>query len=254
LPSISFSSGLTTLDNYAFGDCSSLKTISLPTSLTTLGTYVFTNCSSLDSINLYSTGVTNIQSSTFSTCVMLRKVILPSGLTTLGSFAFSYCYSLHRVDIPSSVTSIGYSCFGNCYSLQLIKYTGTISTSAVGLSMLTFTEKMDTLNWSNYKCSSFGFYGGTGKTNALGANGNLANDSIPIRINWSGSSWASSTAPQLDLTYNSMTAAQMTAICRLLPTVGGAGSNAKTVNFTGNPGVATIDHTAATANGWLVTH
>ena len=64
------SEGVTTIGEWAFYNCTSLKSIDLPNSLTTIGDDAFSYCTSLESIEL------------------------PDSLTTIGDGAFSLCTSL----------------------------------------------------------------------------------------------------------------------------------------------------------------
>jgi hypothetical protein len=138
-------------------------------------------------------------------------------------------------------------------SLNNVTYTGT-ETSAEdhGTNMFYQCEQLDTLKMAGLKTQRFAFYGQAGYLNKLGSVGNLAGDSIPIRLNWAASTFASGTSPQLNLSYCSMTELQLRAILNSLPVVVG-----KTVVITGNSGSASIttqDKAKAIANGWTVTN
>jgi hypothetical protein len=135
--------------------------------------------------------------------------------------------------------------------LHQVIYTGT-ETSAEdhGSDFMYQCEQLDTLKMAGLKTQRFAFYGQTGKLNKLGSVGNLHNDSIPVRINWAASTFANASAPQLDLSYCSMTRLQMRAILNCLPTVVG-----KQVKLSGNPGYAsltTADKANAVLNGWTI--
>ena len=111
-------------------------------------------------------------------------------------------------------------------------------------------EQLDTVSMKGVKSQRFACYGGSGKLNKLGGIGNLANDSIPIRLNWAASTFANATSPQLNLSYCKMTELQIRAILNCLPTVVG-----KTVTFVGCTGAAaltTADKANAVLHGWTV--
>ena len=92
--------------------------------VTSIGDYAFALCDSLRSIDIPD-GVTTIGHYAFGTCTNLTSVTIGSGVTTIGSFAFSSCSSLRSIVIPDSVTTIGQSAFYGCASLTDIYYTGT---------------------------------------------------------------------------------------------------------------------------------
>ena len=115
LEEVTISEGITTIGDFAFVECTNLKSIKLPESLTSLGDQTFINCSSLISINIPSkitkfgfsgfmfqeTGfseftipenVKNIPGSTFRICKNLSKVIVYSDDIKYGDTnVFEYC-------------------------------------------------------------------------------------------------------------------------------------------------------------------
>lgn len=82
--------------DFAFQECSGLKSVTFPSSLTTIGSCAFHLCSGLKSITF------------------------PSSLTTIGSSAFWVCSQLESVFIPSSVEAIIGNPFPTCDSLAVI--------------------------------------------------------------------------------------------------------------------------------------
>ena len=139
---IRLGSGITSIGNSAFYNCSSLASVTIPSSVTSIGGSVFYGCSSLASItipssstsigsgtfqNCYSlanvtipSGVTSIGGSVFQNCYSLTSITIPSGVTSIGAYAFYYCHSIASITIPSSVTSIGDYAFASCYSITSI--------------------------------------------------------------------------------------------------------------------------------------
>jgi hypothetical protein len=77
LKTITFSSNsrLTSLNNYAFMDCSSLTTITLPNSLNSISMGIFKDCTSLVSIGL-PTGIISIMYNAFEGCTSLTTIII----------------------------------------------------------------------------------------------------------------------------------------------------------------------------------
>jgi hypothetical protein len=87
---------VTSIGNYAFGECESLKNIEIPNSVTSIGYFAFCGCYSL------------------------KNIEIPNSITSIGYFAFSWCRSLKSIEIPNSVTSIGYYAFYGCGKLKSI--------------------------------------------------------------------------------------------------------------------------------------
>lgn len=64
LTSVEIESGISTIPNYAFMDCSKLKNVVLPSGITTIGDDAFFNCTKLETINIPAT-VTQIKTEAF---------------------------------------------------------------------------------------------------------------------------------------------------------------------------------------------
>ena len=86
-------SGVSTIGNYNFYNCSKLKVIELPEGLTTIKLGAFRNAG-------------------------LKEVKLPQSLTTINTSAFNGCRSLTSITIPSKVTTIATEVFTNCTVLK----------------------------------------------------------------------------------------------------------------------------------------
>ena len=108
-----------TLDNYGL-----LTSASIKSGVTTIGDSAFYNCSSLSSVTI-SNSVTSIGDSAFYFCSSLSSVTIPDSVTTIGDSAFRYCSNLTNVTIPNSVTSIGNSAFRYCHNLTSITVNST---------------------------------------------------------------------------------------------------------------------------------
>ena len=87
---------VTSIADYAFSSCISLKSVTIPDSITTIGKYAFNSTS-------------------------LKSIEIPNKVTTIGQCAFSYSSALESITIPSSVTSIGDYAFVNCPALKTMK-------------------------------------------------------------------------------------------------------------------------------------
>ena len=126
LTSVDIPSGVTNIGTQAFQGCTSLASIDIPSTVTSIGISAFNSCTSLASISIPS-GVTNIANQMFYGCTSLTSVDIPSGVTNIGTQAFQGCIALTSVDIPSGVTNIGNQAFLNCYSLSSVDIPSSVT-------------------------------------------------------------------------------------------------------------------------------
>lgn len=146
ISSATLSSGITSVGDNAFCDCSGLLLVDLPDTLTTIGYSAFNNsgltrvdipasvteigecafyyCENLAKVTIPE-GVTAIRKSAFCGCSNLTSVIIPSTVTTISASTFFYCGSLTKVTIPASVTGIATNAFQNCSNLSTVYYGGS---------------------------------------------------------------------------------------------------------------------------------
>lgn len=106
-------SGVTSIGNYAFYNCSSLTSVTIPNSVTSIGDFSFYNCRSLTGATIPD-GVTSIGKYAFYWCSSLTSVTIPNSVTSIGDYAFPYCSKLTSVTLGNSVTSIGNGAFRAC--------------------------------------------------------------------------------------------------------------------------------------------
>ena len=112
---------MTKIDELAFCDCSSLKSISIPEGVTTIEGQTFMGCSSLENIKIFGS-VTSIGANAFSGCSSLESIEIPGYVTTIGNSAFEGCSSLEHVTIRNRVTSIGANAFSDCNLKKVYMY------------------------------------------------------------------------------------------------------------------------------------
>lgn len=93
---IAFETGsqVTTINPYAFYNCTTITSVALPESVTEIGSYAFYGCTFMKSIS----GMNNV--------------------TTLGDYAFKSCNKLDEISLDK-VTGFGSNVFDNCRSLTL---------------------------------------------------------------------------------------------------------------------------------------
>ena len=99
-------SKITTIGQYAFKDCTSLRKIVLPASITKIATGAFSGCTSLTEIVFATDSTASIilESEAFKGCTALKKIMLPGNITEWGDGAFAGCTSL--VDIYMGDTEV----------------------------------------------------------------------------------------------------------------------------------------------------
>ncbi|MBQ8658987.1 MAG: leucine-rich repeat protein [Clostridia bacterium] len=146
---------VTSIENSAFSQCSSLTSITIPNSVTSIGNDAFGFEGRTEPIDVYITdmvawcniafdgifanplwrdgnlhlnnqivkelkipnSVTTIGNYAFNGCDSLMSITIPNSVTSIGNSAFKACDKLTSITIPNSVTSIGKEAFFGCYSL-----------------------------------------------------------------------------------------------------------------------------------------
>jgi len=154
IKSVEIKSGVTSIGNWSFMECSnlvnviipddvnnigmgafykciSLPAITIPDSVVKIGIKLFEECNNLSDVKL-SNQLTTIPMRMFYNCFSLSEIKLPESVTTIGESAFMYCTSLSKVDLPANVTSIGGSAFGFCDILTNITVPDTVTSIGAG--------------------------------------------------------------------------------------------------------------------------
>ena len=151
--------GVTSIGDYAFSNCSSLKQVTIPQSVTSIGAGAFYKCKGLTQVTIPQ-GVTSIGGSVFSGCTNLTQVTIPQGVTRIGGSAFFNCTNLTQVTIPEGVTSIEGSTFYNCTNLTQVTIPEGVTSigdsaffQCYDLTEATLPDSMESIgNSAFYKC------------------------------------------------------------------------------------------------------
>ena len=110
---------VTTIGNYAFGNCIGLTSITIPNSVISIDCAAFQGCSNLSSV-IIGEYVESIGKSAFEYCSSLTSVVIPNNVKTMGEYAFRECSSLSSVIIGDGVKNIERLTFLFCTNLSTV--------------------------------------------------------------------------------------------------------------------------------------
>ena len=127
-------SGVVSIGDCAFYECTSLTSVYIPEGVTTIEDYAFEYCTSLTSIHIPE-GVTSIEWGVFEYCSSLTSIHIPKGVTSIKPWTFAGCTSLTSIDIPEGVTKIETNALIGCISLKSIS---SFSTTTPTLGSIVF--------------------------------------------------------------------------------------------------------------------
>ncbi|MCD8157395.1 MAG: leucine-rich repeat protein [Clostridiales bacterium] len=114
--SVVIESGITSIGNYAFYNCTNLSSITIPNSVEKIQYAAFYYCTSLTEITLPDK-ISTISNYAFCGCKSLTDIIIPDSVTQIGNSAFHNCASITSINIPEGVTAIEYYSFSGCTNL-----------------------------------------------------------------------------------------------------------------------------------------
>lgn len=109
---------VTSIQDNAFRNCSTLTNITLPDSMVSIGVYSFSHCSSLVSVS-FNNIISSIGNYAFEYCG-LTSVNIPNSVTYLGKWAFYNCSNLSSANLSESLTTLNMCLFRGCSSLSSI--------------------------------------------------------------------------------------------------------------------------------------
>ncbi len=96
---------VTAIEERAFRDCKTLKSINIPKSVTKIGDHAFYDCENLKMINIPDS-VKSIGDCSFSGCNKLESIIVPSSVTKIGTQVFARCFNLESIVLPERFKSM----------------------------------------------------------------------------------------------------------------------------------------------------
>lgn len=105
-------SSVTTIEESAFDNCSSLTTLNIPDSVQTIGDYAFDTCEALEEIH-FGKNVKTIGEGAFSDCSSVKKLTLPASVRTIGDNAFDTCEALEEIHFLGDAPKIGEDAFAD---------------------------------------------------------------------------------------------------------------------------------------------
>ena len=120
IQSVVISDNVSSIGNYAFSECGSVRSIQIPNTVTTIGDYAFYECTCFAFRITLPESVNYIGSYAFYHCSGLSSIKIPTGVKIINDHTFSYCSNLSNVQIPEGVTSIGNAAFISCQELSFI--------------------------------------------------------------------------------------------------------------------------------------
>ena len=136
LKKITIPSTVTSIEQDAFRECTSLIDVTVPKSVTSIGYYAFADCTSLKSAVIEANGKklfeTAIENYAFRGCTNLTSVTIPGNVTSIGNYAFSNCKSLEELTIPEGVKYLGSGMISNT-AIERITIPNSV-TNAYGFS------------------------------------------------------------------------------------------------------------------------
>jgi hypothetical protein len=117
------SAKLLRIEEFAFANCFSLRSICVPASVLIIAESAFSECHSLSGLTFKSESkLTRIEESAFSSCSSIECVCVPASVEYLGQYCFAGCSSLSEVTFESAskLGQIDECAFVHCPSLKQI--------------------------------------------------------------------------------------------------------------------------------------
>ena len=161
------------IDEHAFYDCRNLMEITIPSTVTSIGNYAFGECFNLQTVTFEGNSqLQSIGNWAFDFCSQLTSITIPSTVTSIGRSAFYDCSQLTSITISSMVTSIGEYAFGGCSNLQTVTFESDSQLQSIGYRAFNYCSQLTSItipstvtSIGEYAFDSCGlqnvYYGGT---------------------------------------------------------------------------------------------
>ena len=162
LLSIEIPEGFITIGDFAFMDCSYLKTAKIPKSIKQIGTgsysgSCFENCIRLETVTLAEGGTAEaeIHTAAFANCTALKSITIPANYKNTGNNGFAGCTSLKTVVIKDNSDgyferTIDYHSFDGCTALTTVHI--PVNIKSIDSTAFTNCSKSLTLCSKNSVC------------------------------------------------------------------------------------------------------
>ena len=164
LTSVTIGESVTSIEDYAFNNCSNLTSITIPESVTSIGLYAFSGTAWYDN---QPDGVIYINKVLYTykgTMPANTSIEVKEGTEYIANRAFYDCSNLTSITIPEGVTSIEESAFYNCTSLTSITIPENSKLASIGrfvfygcsnLTSITIPEGVTSIGYEAFRgCSS----------------------------------------------------------------------------------------------------
>ena len=156
ITSFTFGSEVEHIPAYLCHGMENLTSVTIPNSVTSIGEYAFGDCSGLTKTNYtgdiagwcginfgrWGSSPTTYSHNLYINDVEVKDLVIPNSVTSIGEEAFSGCSGLTSVTIGNSVTSIGDYAFVDCSSLTSV----TIGNSVTSIGEEAFGECTKLIN------------------------------------------------------------------------------------------------------------
>lgn len=110
---------ITTIGDYAFSNCTKLRSVIIGNGVTSIGDQAFNGCTTLTGINVKNTQF--VGKYAFYNCTALTEFTSSSALKTIGDYAFYNCNSLDFLKFNEGLEDIGIFAFAQCSAIPSLK-------------------------------------------------------------------------------------------------------------------------------------
>lgn len=117
-------SDVSSIQKFAFYNCSGLKDIEIPEKIKTINEYAFSGCKGIKTLKIPGT-VTEIGKWAFANCTGLEELDIEEGVQTIGDYTFAGCENLKTMILPKSISNFPDGFVTDYKPIEKICYRGT---------------------------------------------------------------------------------------------------------------------------------